>query len=373
MRANIITQREGEKERKSVLSVRIRVIRTTIYLVINDNGIRHAESTGLHISPIKVQNAEVMRLAEVLRSKREVQLVGELNGVLKSPESRKTLYDYTESYSTMRGHEKQMYKILPYLEKFDGRKILIGEVTSRWFENFQTNMEKDSGLGPASQEKYCSVLRQVLKKAVRDNILTRDPSEGIRHIKVPETPRTYLTFDEVKKLIETEYIQPQAEPELQSDIRRGFLFSCCTGLRVSDIRQIKWSNIDRDAGRIVKQQQKTKNLVWIPLKKEAWNLINDGRDHTPDENLFPYLAESRTDTNRYIAQWAKTAGIQKHVTWHTARHTDATLLIEYGADLYTVQHLLGHSNISTTSRYAHLSDKKQRDAVDALPDFGIGE
>jgi ABC-type branched-subunit amino acid transport system substrate-binding protein len=90
--------------------------------------------------------------------------------------------------------------------------------------------------------------------------------------------------------------------------------------------------------------------------------------------LFPFITISvYPDTNRYIAQWAKTAGIQKHVTWHTARHTDATLLIEYGADLYTVQHLLGHSNISTTSGYAHLSDKKQRDAVDALPDFGIGE
>lgn len=80
------------------------------------------------------------------------------------------------------------------------------------------------------------------------------------------------------------------------------------------------------------------------------------------------LHDNLKTSNRYLTAWGVVkAGIKKHITWHVARHTNATLLIEYGTDLFTVQKLLGHAHISTTMQYAKVSDRKKVEAVASLP------
>ena len=70
---------------------------------------------------------------------------------------------------------------------------------------------------------------------------------------------------------------------------------------------------------------------------------------------------------RNVVKWTKDAGIAKHVTFHVARHTYATMLLTYGADIYTVSSLLGHKSVATTQIYAKIVDEKKRKAVDMIP------
>jgi site-specific recombinase XerD len=82
------------------------------------------------------------------------------------------------------------------------------------------------------------------------------------------------------------------------------------------------------------------------------------------------LASTKTNTDQYLKKWGEKAGIQ-HVSWHTARHTMATLSLENGAELKTVSELLGHANISTTLRYAKSTDKLKKAAVNSIPALPI--
>lgn len=354
------------------MGVSIRVRNGIIHLIIKYNGIRKEESTGLRVSTVKSQNMEVMRLAEILRSKKEIQLVQSFNGLAPEP-IKITLYDYVKKCAS--GNDSlagQIHKVLPYLERFDGKKIFLQAVTSAWFENFQNHIIKDTGLKSRhTQEKYCSVVRQCIKKAYRDGLILKDPCQCVKHIRTPDSHKEFLTEKEVSLMVKTELKSPRMNENLQNEVRKAFIFGCYTGLRISDIKQLAWENIDMEHKQIVKKQQKTQNYVYIPLNKVALSLINDNLPHEPKDLIFPFLAESRTTTNRYIHKWAEKAGIKKSVSWHSARHTNATLLIEEGADLYTVQRLLGHTKIATTMQYAVVSDRKKIDAVDSLPDFGI--
>ncbi len=351
------------------MSVKIRIRRGVFHLVVNFNGRRTEESTGLHVSSNPATQKQVEKLVEQLRSVRELQMVQKLNGI-DTKESRLTLYDYAVGVCIGKGASSGMPKCLPYLERFGGRDIKIGAVSPRWFEDFQERMVHDSGLGSAhTQEKYCCIVRQVLKKAARDGILPRDPSSGIKHIPVPDSRKEFLTVSEVRRMAVTPYERKGSMPkELQNEIRKAFLFGCCTGFRVSDLSLLVWGDIDTERMEIVRRQKKTKKLVVVPIKPDTLALIyEEGDSHEPSDMVFPTLSTTHTTTNRYLKGWAQAAGIKKNVTWHTARHTDATMLLEYGADLYTVMRLLGHTKVQTTMQYAVVSDRKKRDAVDNVP------
>ena len=84
----------------------------------------------------------------------------------------------------------------------------------------------------------------------------------------------------------------------------------------------------------------------------------------------PALAAGRGRIGWFSLQhWAKVAGITKHISFHVARHTHATMMLTLGADLYTVSKLLGHKNIATTQIYAKIVDKKKEEAIGLIPNL----
>ena len=103
-------------------------------------------------------------------------------------------------------------------------------------------------------------------------------------------------------------------------------------------------------------------MVGIPLSENALQWMpKKGKG-----KVFKDLAAT-CSVDRHLKEWVKEAGITKNITFHCARHTNATLMLTYGADLYTVSHLLGHTSIKTTQIYAKIVDENKLKAVNLIP------
>ncbi len=267
-------------------------------------------------------------------------------------------------------------RLIFYLRKFEESDMKIRKITPKWIEEFQFFLLCSANLSKGSASLYSSALRKYLHLAVRDNIISKSPADFVKNIPMPESKKLPLSLAEIKRLSRI-----KIPGKLGGEVKKAFLFSCCTGLRISDLRELTWSMIFEDADRSLwlrKIQKKTERAVTIPLNESAVRILKSMKSDFSHENhsgtsgghVFPLLASTKTNTDQYLKKWGEKAGIQ-HVSWHTARHTMATLALENGAELKTVSELLGHSQISTTLRYAKSTDKLKKAAVNSIPSLPI--
>ena len=156
-------------------------------------------------------------------------------------------------------------------------------------------------------------------------------------------------------------------PTAGEETKRVYLFMCYCGLRISDVKALRWADINQQGKQwaITIRQQKTQTPVYLPLSDKAREFLPQQGESSASEFVFAHLP-TEPAMNRTLKLWAKRAGIEKNLTLHTARHTFATTLLTKGADLYTVSKLLGHSEVATTQIYAKIVDKKKVDAVNLL-------
>lgn len=337
------------------------------YLDIYHNGMRKWESTGLKASTNKTEQKEILRLLEVMRSKKLRQLKEiELGGV-DLINSKKTLYQYTLEKAEKTKTNRTFKNLLIYLESFpSGEVITLDSITTVWADNFKTYLLKDSELSQSTASLYFSALKTILNTAVRENLITKNPASVIKGIPFAETEKIYLTPQEIQRLADT-----PINGKLGAEVKKAFLFACFTGLRISDLKNLTWGDIERNPLQIKKRQQKTKRFVYIPLNNNAWELIKTDSIHKHDEFIFSRLGDKYVNASYYFRLWAKNAGVEKEFRWHTARHTFATLSLESGADFFTVSKLLGHSKTAMTAVYTQATDKLKREAVNLLPEIDL--
>ena len=172
--------------------------------------------------------------------------------------------------------------------------------------------------------------------------------ETVEKIKKPESKREYLTIDEVKRMVET--------PCPNELVKKAYLFSCFTGLRISDVRNLEWNDVSVDNGQtyISVVMQKTNAPVYIPLSKQAIKWMPEKKDAATDSHVFNTLVNFG-NVNENLRKWAKAAGVNKHIF--------ATMMLTLGADIYTVSKLLRHRSVKHTQIYAKIIDKKKDEAV----------
>ena len=198
-----------------------------------------------------------------------------------------------------------------------------------------------------------------MKEAYQSKFIKENPCLRVRGIKEKDTNRKFLTIEELRLLSKTEC-------KCEST-KKAFIFSALTGLRFSDIQALKWNNIIYDASNgwfINYRQKKTDKTEVLPISKEALNILGERR--TNIDLVFEGLVYSAYK-NKQILEWVYAAGINKHITFHSGRHSYACALISSEVDIYTVSKLLGHSSVKTTEIYAKVIDKKKIAAVSKLP------
>ena len=110
--------------------------------------------------------------------------------------------------------------------------------------------------------------------------------------------------------------------------------------------------------------QKTKDPIYLPLSNEALRWMPERGEKRADDKVFDLPCFSQV--NDRLKVWAKAAGINKNMTFHTARHTFATMMLTLGADLYTTSKLLGHSDVQITQVYAKIVNQKKDEAVNLV-------
>lgn len=357
---------------------------TSLYLDIYIGGKRSYEYLRMYLVPEKTRadkekNRGTMRLADAIRSKRVVDLRNGQYGFKSQNADEIRFYDYYRAMcekrlgAESRGNWGNWYSCLHHLKKYDRRETLtFADITPEWVQGFKSYLEKDAvawghdfrkrikdkPLARNSKLSYFNKLRACLNQAFEEGLLRFNPMRGIENFKAEEGTRMYLTLDEVKKLAETECDYPQ--------IKAAFLFSCLTGLRRSDVLRLTWGDIHKqgDFTRIIFKQKKTSGQEYLDISPEAAELMGKrGKSH---EHIFTDI-HSPSCTNNTIKLWVARAGINKTITFHCARHTFATLMLDIGTDIYTVSKLLGHRELSTTQIYAKVLDKNKQAAVAAIP------
>ena len=218
-------------------------------------------------------------------------------------------------------------------------------------------------LSQNSKYSYFNKFKACLRSAFDDGYLSINYAVKVKAFEQGESQREYLTFNELQALVNT-----ACKYEV---LKKAFIFSCLVGLRWSDINTLVWSEI-RDEGenlhKLNFRQEKTDGVEYLYISKQARNLLGDRK--SPQDRVFIGLKYSAVYNNE-IVRWCNRAGVFKHITFHSARHTNAVLLLENGADLYTVQKRLGHKEIKTTAIYAKIVDQKMRESAQLIPELAL--
>ena len=241
----------------------------------------------------------------------------------------------------------------------------LAEIDKEWCNGFMVFLlneyvtYKNSHPSKSTVMNYLKCLKAAFNMAIEEEILDSNPVLRLRMdvLKGGGNKREYLTVDEVKKLIDT--------PCAREDVKRAFLFSCFCGLRISDVKSLKWKNVvtEGDKTRVEILQYKTKQPLYLPLNKQALRWMPERGNADDEDRVFPTLPDKNYEC---VPQWARDAGISKHVTYRVSRHTFATMELTMGADLYTTSKLMGHTEVRTTEIYAKIVNQKKDEAVSLL-------
>ncbi|MDD5116793.1 MAG: tyrosine recombinase XerC [Candidatus Omnitrophica bacterium] len=226
---------------------------------------------------------------------------------------------------------------------------------------------KEKNLSSRSVGRRLSALRSFFRFLSREGYIKTNPILMLSSPKLDKHLPSFMTEEEVKKLIESAFAK--APDDLLAFRDRAILESFySSGLRISEVVGLNVDDVDFISG-ILKIRGKGKKERIVPVGEAALGAIKKYLDKKKKETEAVFLNKnSRRITTRgvmdIVTKYLRLAGIKPGVSAHTFRHSFATHLLNRGADLRTVQELLGHANLSTTQIYTHLTTEKLKSVYD---------
>lgn len=219
------------------------------------------------------------------------------------------------------------------------------------------------GLCNKSINNHLAVLRKSLQCAVEWNLLKACPA--IKKLKTPPTKFDFLTVEESKQLIAS----------ADGMWREMIIVALGTGLRFGELIALTWENIDLEKGELCVKQSFSKGILGSPKSNKIRYVplaesVRDSLDRNKKSKGYVFSdingdPPKQTPCINKLHSICRRAGLRA-IGWHCLRHTFASYLVQAGANLVAIQGLLGHSEIQTTMRYAHINDTVLREAINIL-------
>lgn len=327
----------------------------------------------------KNQNKETLQLAKKIRFEREQELLEKQDGYRLKKDRQ---IDFLEYFQT-------------YIDGYTKKDIRMVQMALNRFKDFLNDTPEYAcfvkGMKPEQMDKDMMIafaeylqsrskgegaksiyqrFKKVVKYAIEHDVMTKNPCNGVT-IKIDDQilRKDVLSLDEEKALINTHY-----EGE-NPNIRRAFIMCLYCGLRFCDVKDLTFANVDYSNRLLKFEQNKTKGHsansgVVIPLNEGLLQLIGKPTDEqSKDSLIFPL--PSYEMCNKAVKRWVKRAGIEKHISWHCARHSFAVNILNEGANIKTVASLLGHSGLKHTEKYTRAVDELKQKAINSLPELDI--
>lgn len=293
-------------------------------------------------------------------------------------------YLKTRSKSNKPGMVKRMNTIVSKIRDYlEGRDIPLSSVNYKWLTNYDHHLRNVLKNSTNTVASNMSGLRTILNAASRENLIK--PGENpfdLYKIRREETEIVFLTDDELEAF---KSVQLNDGTRIQQH-QRLYLFACYSaGIRIGDLLRLKWKHFDGE--RLTFKTSKTGVQLSIKLGPTALQILNKMKpatmrdndefifnllpaniDTTDEEALLWKISSATAYANKNLQKIAKKAGIEKHLHFHTSRHTWATRMLRRGMRIEHVSKLLGHKSIRETQKYAKIVNADLDQAIDLYND-----
>lgn len=325
------------------------------------------------------QNKETFELAKKIRFEREQELKENINGYRLKKERNVDFLDYFQAFNNSYTKKdlrmmqialqrfKDFLRDTPKYNTFQ-ESIIPNQITKEMMIHFTEYLSSRS-VGEGAKSIY-QRFKKVINKLIEDELLIKNPCTKVS-IKVDEQVlrKDVLSLDEIHLLINTHYDNENPET------RRAFIFCLYSGLRFCDVVDLTYKSVDYSNKKLFFEQSKTKGKssssgVVIPLNDGLLSLIGEPQNPENRTELIFKLA-SYEACLKSLKRWVKRAGINKHISWHCARHSFAVNILNNGANIKTVSSLLGHSGLKHTEKYTRAVDKLKENAINSLPELKL--
>lgn len=260
---------------------------------------------------------------------------------------------WVESSSKKENTKKNLMTTMVLIEEFSSG-LSFNEINYSFLLHFEHFMRQEKGYNVNTVAKHMKHLRAVVNEAVRYGYMSADshPFREYR-IRTGKYRHSFLLPEELEKLERLELTG--CDSRLEHSLH-AFLFCCYTGLRYSDFTHLSARNFCILDGKrwLIFKTVKTDVEISIPLyllfQGKALHLLNRYKDNL---NRF-FMLKPNSSVNKDLVKIGMLARVKKHFSFHSARHTNATLLVYGGVQITTVQKLLGHRNVNTTQGYSEI-------------------
>lgn len=324
----------------------------------------------------KSSNDEVLELANRIRFEKEQQFKEDKDGYRLKSKKKINIFDFMQAYydSYTKGDKRMIKAAIKRFRDFIAleyplyKNVVAPDQLNKdmmmKFVDYLRSISK--GEGALTHYKR---FKKIIKYGVEHDVIRKNPCSGVV-CKSDENALTkdVLSMEEMVQLMKTKYDQQNP------NVRRAFIFCLYTGVRFCDVKDLMYSDIDYSIKKIKFNQRKTqghssKSWVDIPLNEGLLPLLGeqpiDEEGNLTDGRIFNLPSQSMC--LRSLKHWVKLAGINKHISWHCARHSFAVNILNNGANIKTVASLLGHSGLRHTEKYTRAVDSLKDDAVNSLP------